>query len=127
MFSALVALLWRLLPIAIVVYGVRDGAETGREVIKSATDVVRQMQAFISLRGAASSMKLAVTAGDFEAPDDFTEYMRNNLTVKGGDAGLDPWGQEFELLEEDDHIILFSCGPDTECENEDDIRVIVTL
>ena len=51
----------------------------------------------------------------------FQKYVRERLNPKR--AGLDPWGNTWELAVQGDSIIVWSPGRDSIPETEDDVRV----
>ena len=117
----LVSLLFRLLPLFVLLYGMRDGADSARHIFKSVKDLIGLAQAGSTLYSAKRSLTVLHANGE-EYPYKLADYMRGNLDNPGFDPGLDPWGTEYQIEDREERgLVIFTCGPDRQCGSKDDI------
>lgn len=121
MTARLIRLLWRLLPVLVLIYAFRDGAESSRRLFKTLREVTHIASVYVELYGVGQVLYLDAVNGE-PLPDDFQAYMRKHLESPTKETGLDPWGQPYQVVERDNALVLFSCGPDQACDTEDDVR-----
>lgn len=118
--TALVRFLFRLLPLGIVLYAMRDGADRAKDVYWTAVEAVETVQTQVDMGSAVRLLELEL-AGGGPPPSDLAAFLRQNLDKKGGDPALDRWGEPYRIGLRGRGVTLISCGPDLECGNDDDV------
>lgn len=118
------ALLFRLLPVLVVIYGMRDGATSARALFASAKDLIGLAQASSTLYSAKRSLTVLRANGE-DYPYDLAAYMREQLDNPGFDPGLDPWGNAYQIrVNAHGRHVIFTCGPDKSCRSKDDVGFV---
>lgn len=120
-------LVWRLMPLAVVGYTLRDGTASAKETAAECIDIAKKIEAYVELRGATRMLQADVAAGE-PLPNDLPRYMREQMAAQdGSDPAIDPWGNTYRIERTSNKILLYSCGPDESCHTEDDPKATVDL
>ena len=116
----MIRLLFRALPIGILVYGIYYGSDKAKDLLRSSKDLVLQVQTQMTMSNMAKQLRPMAAAGE-SLPEDLQAYMRDNLKGAGEDAGKDPWQTPYQIQRTQAGVFLASCGPDKKCATKDDI------
>jgi len=117
--------LFRLVPIGLAGYAMTAGQEKVGEIGQDILDTVLEFKAGMEVRGAAKMLKLDMINGQKPPRNNFSDYLRRNMDSEGSDPALDPWEEFYVLEDRDAGLVVASCGPDSECDNDDDIEAVV--
>jgi hypothetical protein len=113
--------LLRLLPLALVLY---FAANSGGEV-RSLLGIGHQLRAEMELASIAGVVS-ADLAEDRPIPlDGFEDYLRERMKARARDPALDPWGYPYGILLYEGRYTVYSLGPDSVPDTEDDVEVAV--
>jgi hypothetical protein len=124
LFTLLIRFIWRLLPLLVILYGLRHGTAQARKAFKAAQDVVLVTISGSDLNSAKSVIELQFIDGT-PPPDDIVKFMRKNVRSRRHDVGVDPWGTEYKSSYDGRNLTIYSCGPDTVCGNSDDLNLVI--
>lgn len=116
--------MFKLMPIVAMGAGVAKGKDEVGHVGQEVIDAVNKLRTNVEMRGIVKMVRLDIIAGE-SMPKDIVEYARENMDSQGSDPGKDVWETEWMLEKDDTGTYLTSCGPDTECYTEDDLREII--
>jgi len=122
----------RLVPLAISAGFVATNGEEIEDLMDSSLDLTRQ----VSAKSELNNIRKAVIQGiamdqiglDLHERDNFSEFIRSELIASsGGDSAKDPWDELYKIRRNRDSYELFSKGPDTRSDTDDDIWVVLPL
>ncbi len=86
-------------------------------------DVYPLMQTYLEMTSYSSRLNSYISENG-EMPFDLPEWLNQNFTVKTGkEPGVDYFDTPYEGSEDEEDYVLRSCGRDTYCETEDDLKV----
>ena len=117
----MIRLLFRTLPIAILVYGIYHSSDRARNVFRTAKNMTLQVRVMMNMSNMAKGLKPLVASGE-ALPYDFQQYLRDNLRSGAADPSLDPWQTPYRIERREGSVFIVSCGPDLECSTKDDIE-----
>jgi hypothetical protein len=117
-------LLFRVAPVAAVIWAVRSGAVDAGRYLRCARNVVRVLQTRVELGTYARA--LANDRQIFEAaipsPSAFSDWLRTSVShADGRPPELDQWGKAYRLDALEDGFVISSDGPDGVRGTEDDL------
>jgi|GEM_PF-4930093 len=122
----------RLVPLAVSAGFVATNGDEIQDLMDSSLDLTRQVAAKSEL----NIIRKAVVQGlamdriglDLHQGTAFVDFIRSELTAAaGGDSALDPWDEFYKIRRSRDSYEMFSKGPDTRSDTEDDIWVVLPL
>ncbi|OGQ96754.1 MAG: hypothetical protein A2284_11980 [Deltaproteobacteria bacterium RIFOXYA12_FULL_61_11] len=123
-------LLLKLMPVAAIAVGVVNGKQVGLDAFSAITDMVYISQ----MRGRLAIINTALVSDQLTKPGwyprDFKAYIHEVCKITGGgDCSVDPWGKDVSLFVDPrgEFFEIFSPGPDSEPETEDDIFLQTSL
>jgi len=115
----------KLVPLMAVVGAAGGGADELSKVADEMFDTVLEFKTMAEMKGIVKVVRLEMIAGE-PLPDDIVEFARGMMDSQGTDPGLDAWETEWEMgRTRGGAIVLLSCGPDQECDTEDDIQATI--
>ena len=117
----MIRLLFRALPIGILIYGIYYSSDKAKDLLRSSKDMVLQVKTQMAMSNMAKQLRPMAAAGN-PLPRDLQAYMRENMKGGGADAGLDSWQTPYQIARTRSGVFLASCGPDKKCATKDDIR-----
>ena len=121
----MITFLFRLLPVALVVFVLFHGSDKVQEIVERVKDVFLEVKTSLELSGIARNLRPRIIIGD-APPYDFRKYLRDNMKSIDSDPSLDPWESPYQLVYDDErNLWVISCGPDGTCDTEDDLRALV--
>ena len=112
----------KVLPLSLLGYA---GYEGTAEVLEMGEQMHILVQDYATRLEMQSILKAMIMEEAIDnPPEDFTAFLKKNLKSMGNTQHVDSWGSPYELWEDHDGTLLIvSCGPDKECETEDDLEV----
>jgi len=115
----------KLVPLMAVVGAAGGGADELSRVADEMFDTVLEFKTMSEMKGIVKTVRLEMIAGE-PLPDDIVEFARGMMDSQGTDPGLDAWETEWEMgRTRSGAIVLLSCGPDQQCDTEDDIQATI--
>ena len=122
----------RLVPLAISAGVVATNGEDIQKLMDRSLDLSRQVVAKSELNNIRKAVIQGIatdTVGfDLQEGSKFSDFIRQELiAAAGGDSSLDPWGEPYQINKHRDSYELFSKGPDTSANTDDDIWVLLPL
>ena len=115
----------KLVPLMAVMGAGAGSADELAAVADEMFDTVLEFKTMSEMKGIVKMVRLEMIAGE-PLPDDIVEFARSMMDSQGTDPGMDAWEVEWELAKtRGGSIVLLSCGPDQECDTEDDIQATI--
>ncbi|MCG3174098.1 MAG: hypothetical protein GMKNLPBB_02322 [Myxococcota bacterium] len=112
--------------IAVVALGAAGGG--GMDKIKGAVAKASSIFAAettkIELNEQLHQVRSYLADNNMQYPYNYADFLRKNFDAKGGrDPAVDQWGSPYQLEPNDEGFKVRSCGPDKQCNTDDDIMV----
>lgn len=121
----MIGLAVRIIPVALAGYGVAGGKDKLEELGKKAINAAMAVKTSMDMSGMVKLVQLEMIDGS-GPPRDFPKYVRENMHTSGGtDPATDAWGGTYRLIQEHGEIWVVSCGPDQQCDTDDDVEALV--
>ncbi len=122
----------RLVPLAISAGFVATNGEDIQKLMDQSLDLTRQVAAKSELNNIRKAVIQGVATDriglDLHQSGNFSTFIRQEfIAAAGGDSALDPWDELYEIKKHRDSYELFSKGPDTSANTDDDIWVLLPL
>ena len=116
-------LLWRLTPILVIVFSLRNGATQARKTWADLKNYANSAVCRLHMSKISSAV-LDHYRSKQALPDnyEFPAWIRDRLSARGRDVSKDPFGNTYDLQALDDGFSLRSAGPDGELGTDDDIE-----
>jgi len=111
---------FKLALLAVIGYVLYQSSDRVRDIVERVRNVFWEFKVSLELNSIAQNLRPGLASGG-SPPGDLREYLRENLASDEEDPSLDAWDTPYQLRREGNLILVASCGPDTECETEDDI------
>lgn len=122
----------RLVPLAISAGFVASNGDEIQDLMDSSLDLTRQVAAKSELniirKAVVQGMAMDRIGLDLHEGTAFADFIRSELTASaGGDSAMDPWDELYRIRRSRDSYEMFSKGPDTRTDTDDDIWVVLPL
>ena len=122
----------RLVPLAISAGFVASNGEEIQDLMDSSLDLTRQVAAKSELnnirKAVIQGMAMDRVGLDLHQGNTFSDFIREEfVATAGGDAAMDPWDELYQIRKHRDSYEMYSKGPDTSSDSEDDIWVLLPL
>ncbi len=116
--------LLKLLPVAAVGTAAAGGPQELLDMAEAALGATLTAKTQAEMRNIVHIMRLDIIADERIPRNDneLADYIEANIDTQGTDVTQDSWGQPFSIKLENGARVLVSCGPDTRCGNDDDLR-----
>ena len=121
----MISTLMKLTPLLAAGVAMGGGSEEMKKLGEEVVNVVKELKT-TSEMGSLAKMVYIDLQFDEGMPQDIAAYARENMDSQGTDPGVDSWGTEWQLYEEDGAYFIQSCGADETCGSDDDhLEIIV--
>ena len=116
--------LLKLLPVAAVGTAAAGGPQELMDMAEAALGATLSVKTESEMRNIVHVMRLDIIADERLPRNDreLAEYIEYNIATQGADVTKDSWGTSFSIKTENGSRILVSCGPDTRCGTDDDLK-----
>lgn len=118
----------RILPIAVLVWAIRDGALTGSRSFTAAKNLVTTLQVRYELSGMAQAIvnEWKTLSVPVPSPGQFPAWARGAFQHRDGRPGdVDLWGNSYRIVNLEDGFTVSSDGPDGVPATDDDVATTV--
>ena len=118
--KAVFRLLWRLLPLCLVVWAMRGGVTEYVKYGVMAKEASRYTVTYFNMSNYVTALEHH-TQEYGSLPQDLAGFLRRRFESKKHDPSLDAWDTPYQIMDGEPQFALLSCGPDHACETSDDV------
>lgn len=121
-------LIWRLMPIAVLVWATRTGTIEWGKHFKKTKGVVQSVATQMEMQAIAALITIEVRS-DEKVPtgSKFSPWLKRNMKAKGKEGHLDHFGKPYRLAQSKRGYVLTSSGPDGRYGSKDDFEKVIKV
>ena len=121
-------LIWRLMPIIVLVWATRTGTVEWGKYFKETKGVVQGVATQMELNAIAAMVQLNIqTDGNPPTSRNFSSWLRRNMKSKGKSGDKDHFGKPYRLRETKGGLVLISAGTDGRYGTKDDLEKRINI
>ena len=120
-------LIWRLMPIAVLVWATRTGTVEWGKHFKETKGVVQSVATQMEMQAIGALIRIEIQSNEkVPTGSRFSSWLKASMKAKGKEGHLDHFGKPYRLNKTRNGYVLKSAGPDRRFGSRDDFEKLIS-